>query len=82
MVTRGSGNRVYGGVMANADFDTESLVAESVVTNSTCAVSRGFAKTRASPGFGPWPPGVGSIFRRSLRARLLRELGYYRAVGR
>jgi len=41
MVTRGSGNRAYGGVMAsNADFDTESLVAESVVANSTCAVSR------------------------------------------
>ena len=39
--TQGSGNRVYGGLMAsNADFDDQSLVGGSVVTNSTCAVSR------------------------------------------
>ena len=41
MGTQGSGNRIYGGVMAsNADFDSQSLVGGSVVTNSTCAVSR------------------------------------------
>ena len=39
--TQGSGNRVYGGVMAgNADFESQSLTGGSVVTNSTCAVSR------------------------------------------
>lgn len=39
--TQGSGNRIYGGVMAgNADFDAQALVGGSVVTNSTCAVSR------------------------------------------
>jgi hypothetical protein len=39
--TQGSGNRVLGGVMAsNADFDAQSLVGGSVVTNSTCAVER------------------------------------------
>ena len=39
--TTGSGARVYGGVMAsNADFDNQALVGGSVVTNSTCAVSR------------------------------------------
>ena len=39
--TQGSGNRVYGGVMAsNASFDAQALVGGSVVTNSTCAVSR------------------------------------------
>ena len=39
--TQGSGNRVYGGLIAsNADFDNQSLVGGSVVTNSTCAVSR------------------------------------------
>jgi len=39
--TQGSGNRIYGGVMAsNADFDSQSIVGGSVVTNSTCAVSR------------------------------------------
>ena len=39
--TQGSGNRVYGGVMAsNASFAAQSLVGGSVVTNSTCAVSR------------------------------------------
>lgn len=39
--TQGSGNRIYGGVMAsNADFDAQSLVGGSVVTNSTCAVER------------------------------------------
>jgi hypothetical protein len=41
MSTRGSGNRIYGGVMSgNADFQSQSLVGGSVVTNSTCAVSR------------------------------------------
>ena len=39
--TQGSGNRVYGGIMAgNANLDNQSLVGGSVVTNSTCAVSR------------------------------------------
>ena len=41
METQGSGNRVWGGVIAgNANFDTQSLVGGSVVTNSTCAVRR------------------------------------------
>ena len=41
METQGSGNRVWGGVMAgNADFDTQALTGGSVVTNSTCAVRR------------------------------------------
>ena len=41
MGTQGSGNRVYGGVMAsNADFLAQTLVGGSVVTNSTCAVTR------------------------------------------
>ena len=41
MVTQGSGNRVYGGVMAsNANFENQGLVGGSVVTNSTCALSR------------------------------------------
>jgi hypothetical protein len=52
--TQGSGNRVFGGVMAgNADFDSQSLVGGSVVTNSTCAVSRAVlnspALTRVRP---------------------------------
>ncbi len=39
--TTGSGARVYGGVMAsNANFENQGLVGGSVVTNSTCAVSR------------------------------------------
>ena len=39
--TQGSGNRIYGGVMAsNASFNAQALVGGSVVTNSTCAVSR------------------------------------------
>jgi hypothetical protein len=39
--TQGSGNRIYGGVMAsNADFESQSVTGGSVVTNSTCAVSR------------------------------------------
>ena len=41
METQGSGNRVYGGVLAsNADLDTQSLVGGSVITNSRCAVRR------------------------------------------
>ena len=41
MGTQGAGNRVYGGVMAsNATFAAQALVGGSVVTNSTCAVSR------------------------------------------
>ena len=41
MGTQGSGNRVFGGVMAsNADFESQAFVGGSVVTNSTCAVSR------------------------------------------
>ena len=39
--TQGSGNRVYGGVMAgNADLDSQRFVGGSVISNSTCAVSR------------------------------------------
>ena len=39
--TQGSGNRIFGAVMAsNADFDSQSLVGGSVVENSTCAVER------------------------------------------
>ena len=39
--TQGQGNRVFGGVMAsNADFDSQGITGGSVVTNSTCAVSR------------------------------------------
>jgi hypothetical protein len=39
--TQGSGNRIYGAVMAsNADFDSQSLVGGSVVSNSSCAVER------------------------------------------
>jgi len=39
--TQGSGNRVNGAVMAsNADFDSQSIVGGSVVSNSTCAVDR------------------------------------------
>jgi hypothetical protein len=54
METQGSGNRVWGGVMAsNADFDTQSLTGGSVVTNSTCAVRRAIQQnsslTRARP---------------------------------
>ena len=41
MRTQGSGNRVYGGGMAsNATFEAQALGGGSVVTNSTCAVSR------------------------------------------
>ncbi len=48
MGTQGSGNRVYGGVMAsNALFDSQSLVGGSVVTNSTCAVSRALLNNRS-----------------------------------
>jgi len=39
--TQGSGNRIFGGVMAgNADFSSQSLTGGSVVTNSTCAATR------------------------------------------
>ena len=41
MDTQGSGNRVYGGVMAsNAELQSQTLVGGSVVTNSMCAVSQ------------------------------------------
>lgn len=51
---QGSGNRVFGGVMAsNADLDNQSLVGGSVVNNSTCAVQRAIlnnaALSRARP---------------------------------
>ncbi len=54
METQGSGNRVYGGVMAsNANFDSQAFIGGSVVTNSTCAVSRALLKnpnlTRVRP---------------------------------
>ena len=39
--TQGSGNRVYGGVLAsNADLDTETITGGSVITYSTCAAER------------------------------------------
>ena len=39
--TGGSGNRVYGGVMAgNATFDDAAILGGSVVTNSTCAITQ------------------------------------------
>ena len=41
MATEGSGNRIYGGVMAsNADFESQAFVGGSVVSTSTCAVRR------------------------------------------
>ena len=41
VATQGNGNRVYGAVMAsNAAFESQSLIGGSVVTNSTCAVTR------------------------------------------
>ncbi len=51
---QGSGNRVFGAVMAsNADLDNQSLVGGSVVNNSTCAVQRSIlnnaALSRARP---------------------------------
>ena len=53
VATQSSGNRIYGGVMAsNASFDAQALVGGSVVTNSTCAVSRAIlnsAATRVRP---------------------------------
>ena len=54
MRTQGQGNRVYGGVLAgNADFDTQAITGGSVVTTSTCAVSRAVSEsaslTRARP---------------------------------
>ena len=54
METQGSGNRVYGGVMAsNADFESQAFVGGSVVSNSTCAVRRAILNnnslTRARP---------------------------------
>ena len=56
MRTQGQGNRVYGGVLAgNADFDTQAITGGSVVTTSTCAVSRAVSEsaslTRARPLF-------------------------------
>jgi hypothetical protein len=46
--TAGSGNRVFGGVMAgNADFDSQALVGGSVVQNSTCAVTRALRNNEA-----------------------------------
>ncbi len=52
--TQGSGNRVYGGVMAgNAELDSQEIVGGSVITNSTCAVRRAILNnsglTRARP---------------------------------
>jgi len=41
LVIRGSGNRVFGGIMAsNADLDPQSLTGGSVVVRSSCAVER------------------------------------------
>jgi hypothetical protein len=41
IATQGQGNRVLGGVMAsNADFESQAFTGGSVVTNSTCAVTR------------------------------------------
>ncbi len=39
--TQGSGNRIYGGVLAsNADFENQSLTGGSVIQYSSCAVQR------------------------------------------
>lgn len=40
-MTQGSGNRIYGGVLAgNADFSNQSLTGSSVIQQSSCAVRR------------------------------------------
>ena len=54
MDTQGSGNRVWGGVMAsNADFDLQTVTGGAVVSNSTCAVMRAIRRnanlTRVRP---------------------------------
>ena len=54
MRTQGQGNRVHGGVLAsNAVLDTQALTGGSVITTSTCAVSRAVSEsaslTRARP---------------------------------
>lgn len=46
--TQGTGNRIYGGVMAsNADLDSQALVGGSTVTYSDCAVTRAILYNQA-----------------------------------
>lgn len=46
--TQGSGNRIFGGVLAsNADFDSQSVTGGSVVTNSTCSVTQALINSAA-----------------------------------
>lgn len=45
--TQGSGNRIYGGVLAgNADFENQSLTGGSVIQYSSCAVQRAVENSR------------------------------------
>ncbi len=49
LATQGSGNRIFGGVMAsNASFSAQAIVGGSVVTTSTCAVSRAIQNSGAT----------------------------------
>jgi hypothetical protein len=49
IATQGSGNRIFGGVMAsNASFSAQAIVGGSVVTTSTCAVSRAIQNSGAT----------------------------------
>lgn len=47
-MTQGSGNRIYGGVLAsNADFADQSLTGSSVIQHSSCAVRRAVQNSTA-----------------------------------
>lgn len=47
-MTQGSGNRIYGGVLAsNADFADQSLTGSSVIQQSSCAVGRAVENSTA-----------------------------------
>ena len=68
--TQGSGNRVYGGVMAS-NADLEHSVARRRIRGldfNVCRQPRHSSKIRASPGSGLWQLGVGSICRQSRRS--------------
>ncbi len=46
--TQGTGNRIYGGVMAsNADLDSQAMVGSSTITYSACAVTRTMLNNQA-----------------------------------
>ncbi len=54
--TQGSGNRVFGGVIAgNADFDNQVLTGGSVIQNSSCAVERSVLNNSSLSGVRPLP---------------------------